>query len=73
MWKKYEVAFNYHDEALLSRLRNFDDLGVADSNHNLGCLAASKGELRKAEKNVLKGAGFEASLARRAFFSLVRL
>ena len=51
---KYEVAFNYHDEALLSRLRNFDDLGVADSNHNLGCLAASKGELQKAEKMFLK-------------------
>ena len=51
---KYEVAFNYHDEALLSRLRKFDDLGVADSNHNLACLAATKGEVRKAEKMFLK-------------------
>ncbi len=51
---KYDIAFNYHDEALLSRLKKFDDLGVADSNHNLGCLASSKGEVRKAEKLFLK-------------------
>ena len=51
---KYQVSFEFHDRALLSRLRSFDDEGVADSYHYLGGLCAARGERKKAEANFVK-------------------
>lgn len=55
---KYQVSFEHHDRALLSRLRAFDDEGVGDSYHYLGTLAAARGERDKAEDLFVKAISF---------------